>query len=236
MVKLHVSTKLLISLLFSINIFMARNLSSIFLVVIALLALSLLIEVQFGQIRKVGKAFLYIFAFTFCAHLFFQKNDLLQSAFYTSRIVSLILGNALIASGVDLDEFMNTVQVFLAKSRIKPIWALKLMILLRLTMNFLPIFKDESIRIYRAQKIRGIDFGSNNIMLKANNYLALIIPVVVMSIKRADDMAVAMKARRFSSYGFYAPDSHQGKLFTNLLVILLLLCLTAANLLNYELY
>ena len=47
----------------------------------------------------------------------------------------------------------------------------------------------------KAQMARGADFESGNVINRAKNMVPLLVPLILNSIKRADDLAVAMEAR-----------------------------------------
>ena len=47
----------------------------------------------------------------------------------------------------------------------------------------------------KAQKARGADFESGNIMQKAKSLIPLLVPLFISSFRRADELAMAMEAR-----------------------------------------
>ena len=47
----------------------------------------------------------------------------------------------------------------------------------------------------KAQKSRGADFESGNIMSRAKNLVPLLVPLFISAFRRADELAMAMEAR-----------------------------------------
>jgi energy-coupling factor transport system permease protein len=49
--------------------------------------------------------------------------------------------------------------------------------------------------IMRAQRARGADFGSGGLLTRAKALVPVLVPLFVLSFRRADELAVAMEAR-----------------------------------------
>lgn len=64
-----------------------------------------------------------------------------------------------------------------------------------IAFRFIPILIEETDKIMKAQMARGADFENGGIIKKAKSMMPLIIPLVISSIKRAMDLAMAMEAR-----------------------------------------
>ena len=48
--------------------------------------------------------------------------------------------------------------------------------------------------------MRGVDFKSKNIFELIKNYLSLLLPIFISTLRRADDLALAMEARCYNPY------------------------------------
>lgn len=214
-VNIGVSTKILFSLFASLNLLMIRELNLLVFVFTILLALSLWMsspsDLRF--VYRFLRGFAYIFIFTFIAHFYFQQSGLEGAFFYTLRITGLLVINSIIALSIDTDDLINTLIGHLSRLKSNNLTQ-KTILIFRLTTNFVPLLKDEAQRVYMAQKCRGVDFTGGNIIAKANNYLSLFIPILVSCIKKADDISLAMKARRFNGCQVatnLADNNHRGK-------------------------
>lgn len=69
--------------------------------------------------------------------------------------------------------------------------------LISLTLRFIPTLMIESKKIMNAQASRGVDFSEGSLKEKANQIIALLIPMFVISFKKAEDLSNAMEARGY---------------------------------------
>ncbi|ATG97201.1 energy-coupling factor transporter transmembrane component T family protein [Mesoplasma lactucae] len=79
-----------------------------------------------------------------------------------------------------------------------PVYILSTIISLALRM--IPTLMDEAGRIMKAQASRGIDMKNGNIKDKAKGLVSLIIPLLVSSFQKAEDLAYAMDARGYDPH------------------------------------
>ncbi|MGE5558880.1 MAG: energy-coupling factor transporter transmembrane component T family protein [Bacillota bacterium] len=66
-----------------------------------------------------------------------------------------------------------------------------------LTLRFFPLMLEESEKIITAQKIRGVDFRRGGLKQKWLALNALIVPLLIGMIRRADHLALAIEARGY---------------------------------------
>jgi energy-coupling factor transport system permease protein len=69
--------------------------------------------------------------------------------------------------------------------------------MLSLTFRAIPTLILETNRIMKAQTSRGADFKESNLIKKLNLAIALLVPIFVVSFKRAEDLADAMEVRGY---------------------------------------
>lgn len=66
-----------------------------------------------------------------------------------------------------------------------------------LTLRFVPTLYEESRKIMNAQASRGVDFNEAKFKEKVTQIISLLIPMFVISFKRAEDLSNAMEARGY---------------------------------------
>jgi len=71
-------------------------------------------------------------------------------------------------------------------------------LILFIAIRFIPILHQEFMAIRNAQAIRGVDF-SGGFIARIGKTTAIVVPVLVAAINRADDLALAMEARGYRS-------------------------------------
>lgn len=81
---------------------------------------------------------------------------------------------------------------FLTKIHV-PVHEIAMMI--TIALRFIPILMEETDKIMKAQKARGADFENGNLIERAKSLVPIFIPLIVSSVRRAMDLAMAMEAR-----------------------------------------
>lgn len=66
-------------------------------------------------------------------------------------------------------------------------------LMLSLSLRFVPTLMDDTTRIMKAQRARGVDFGEGNLIQKVKSIIPILIPLFASSFKRADALALAME-------------------------------------------
>ena len=70
--------------------------------------------------------------------------------------------------------------------------------MISIALRFIPTLFDETNKIMKAQKARGADFESGNILQRAKAMIPLFVPLFLNAISRADELGVAMEARCYT--------------------------------------
>jgi energy-coupling factor transport system permease protein len=62
-------------------------------------------------------------------------------------------------------------------------------------LHFLPILRDEALNAYYCMQLRGVNFKKSNPVARIKAYAGLCLPMFVGTLRRADEMSVAMELR-----------------------------------------
>lgn len=209
--KLDARFKILLMLVFVIVVFFAKNLLSfsyLLFVVFAMIALS---RISFKIILQGLKPVVFISLFTAIINLFWTtgSDPLVQWGFFRIypegiwralymmiRIISLVLGTSILltytTSPMDLTDALESLLSPLKKIRV-PVHEFSMM--MSLALRFVPTLVEETEKIINAQKARGADFESGNLIARAKALVPILIPLFISSFSRATDLAVAMECR-----------------------------------------
>ena len=68
------------------------------------------------------------------------------------------------------------------------------------SLRFIPTFIEEAGIITNAQKSRGAQFSSPNIITRLKSNFAIMIPLLAASLQRAEDLAMAMESRCYTGH------------------------------------
>ncbi len=127
------------------------------------------------------------------------KEGLLTAVFMVFRIALIVLGTALLTyttSSIELTDAIESLFSPLKKLRF-PVHELAMM--MTIALRFIPTLIEETEKIMSAQKARGADFESGNLVARVKALFPIIIPLFASAIKRAGELATAMESRCYNN-------------------------------------
>ena len=71
----------------------------------------------------------------------------------------------------------------------------ELTLMMSMALRFIPTLIEETDKIMSAQRARGADFETGNLLQRAKALLPVLVPLFVSAFRRADELAVAMESR-----------------------------------------
>jgi energy-coupling factor transport system permease protein len=209
--RLDPRTKLLMVILYIVALFMAKNAIGYGLLLLSLLAGILLSKVGFKAVFRGMKPVLFIVTLTAILNLFYTDGQgaplvsfwviriywegVRTALFMVLRILMLITCTFLLTyttSPILLTDALENLLGPLKKLHL-PIHELAMM--MSIALRFIPTLIEETDKIMSAQKARGADFESGNLIQKAKALIPLLVPLFVSAFRRADELAVAMECR-----------------------------------------
>ena len=208
--RLDPRTKILAVVLYIVALFSANSVLTYAIVMVALTVSILASKVPFRSLTKGLKPIVIIVIFTAVMNLFFTKGTpvcdvwllrhitwegLVAAVKMLLRIVMLIMGTFLLTyttSPIALTDGLESLLGFLKKIK-APIHELSMM--MSIALRFIPTLIEETDKIMSAQKARGADFESGNLVQKAKALVPLLVPLFVSAFRRADELATAMECR-----------------------------------------
>ena len=122
-------------------------------------------------------------------------EGLIRAVFMVLRITMLIAGTFLLTyttSPIALTDAMEILFGPLKKLKV-PVHEMSMM--MSMALRFIPTLIEETDKIMSAQKARGADFETGNLLQRARALLPLLVPLFVSAFRRADELAVAMECR-----------------------------------------
>ena len=108
------------------------------------------------------------------------------------------MGASLLTLTTSPTELADGIESLLSPLKIIKFPAHEFALIMSIALRFIPTLLDETDRIIKAQKARGADFESGNIFKRAKALIPVLIPLLISSFRRADELADAMDARCYS--------------------------------------
>ena len=188
---------------------LSLTISLLNLVIVLVLLLLLFFLAKYLKFRMlIFLAILALAILMFHFNLFNQKSikdltiniydqGLISAIFIVVRVMTLIMFSnilTLTTKSTDLNNAIESLLKPLEKLKIKtPIFAMMISIAVR----FIPTLFNELDRILKAQASRGSDFNEGSLRQKIKQVISILIPMFIISFKRADDLSLAMEARGY---------------------------------------
>nr|WP_312579064.1 energy-coupling factor transporter transmembrane component T [Sedimentibacter sp.] len=123
------------------------------------------------------------------------EEGLKQAGFMAIRLTLLIMGTSLLTLTTSPIILTDGIESLLKPLKRFGVPAHELAMMMTIALRFIPTLMEETEKIMKAQKSRGADFESGNIINRAKNLVPLLVPLFISAFRRADDLAMAMEAR-----------------------------------------
>ena len=126
------------------------------------------------------------------------KYGLYKGAFFSLRILLIIMLSTTMTLTTKPTDLTNAIEWFLHTLTYLKINVAVFAMMISLALRFIPTLFNEAIKILKAQSSRGADFKEGKLKDQLFQMVALLIPMFVVSYKRAEDLADAMEARAYN--------------------------------------
>lgn len=213
--KLDPRTKLLLLIAFIVFIFIAGSFWAMGLLSALLFFAIFASKVPVKMYLKNIKTILPIIILTSILNLFYTSggtvlfdwwvftittSGIYRAVFMAARIILLILSSAVLSYTTSPTSLTNAIE-----SLLKPLKFIGLgnavhtmAMTMTIALRFIPTLIEETQKIMNAQKARGADLDSGNIVERVKALLPILIPLLISSVRRAYELAEAMECRCYS--------------------------------------
>ena len=208
--RLDPRTKLILLIVYIVVLFLAKSWVTYGLMLLTLVLIIKVSTIPPKAVVRGMKPLVMILIFTGILNLFFTQEGkvLFHAGFITvstggilravqmmARILMLISATFLLTyttSPIALTDALESLMGPLKKVRV-PVHELSMMMCIAL--RFIPTLIEETDKIMSAQKARGADFESGNLMQRAKALIPILVPLFISAFRRADELATAMECR-----------------------------------------
>lgn len=208
--RLDPRIKLLLTVIYIVMLFAAGNFASLGVGVAFMIISFLLSGIPIKMMLKSIKPILPIIIFTGFLNLFFiSSGDILfewkfikitsggvhTMVFMAARIILLICGTSLLTYTTSPITLTDAIERILSPLRIIKFPAHEIAMMMTIALRFIPTLIEETDKIMAAQKARGADMESGNLINRAKALIPILIPLFVSAFRRAEELALAMECR-----------------------------------------
>lgn len=211
--KLDPRTKLILTMAFIIALFLINNPLGYIVAIIYTIFFYILGHISVRLALKNLKPLIPILIFTFLINLFLVSGDKVLCSFgfltITSkglryaitmviRIIILIASSSILTYTTLPITLTDGIENLLTPLKKIKFPAHELSMMMTIALRFIPTLIEETNKIIMAQKSRGADMETKNLIKKAKALTPILVPLFISSFKRAEDLAMAMEARCYN--------------------------------------
>lgn len=210
--KLDPRIKIILLLFIIVFIFLAKNAVSMGIAVFCILIVTAITRVPVKLYFKGLKAIWFIVIFTSILNIFYIKGDpifsfgiitvtyqgVYQSIFIALRLISMILISSALTYTTSPTDLTGAIERLLYPLSLIGVKIHELAMMMTIALRFIPTLLEETQKIMDAQKARGADMESGNLIQKIRATFPIFIPLFISSLQRAIDLAAAMESRCYN--------------------------------------
>lgn len=189
--------KIISTLLFVISVFFADTLTSnlglFFIITFMTVSSKVPSSVYFKTLKSLRGLLIALFIINIIMGV-----GVKETAIIAVRLIFIVIYTSMLTLTTSPTEITYGLEKVFSPLKIIKIPVNKMALSLSLAIRFIPTILDQADKILKSQASRGIDYNNSKIKGKFMALNAMLYPMFILSIKRADDLADAMEVRLFS--------------------------------------
>ena len=207
--RLDPRIKILWTLVYIILLFFVNTAAGIVLYIALTLVLIGLTHIRLKMFFKGMKPILFLLIFTAVINMFMTNGEpifrlgflaltregIKLAVFMALRLILLVVGTSLLTYTTSPIMLTDAIERILSPFSKIGLPADAIAMMMTIAIRFIPTILEETDKIMKAQKARGADFESGNILSRAKAMTPILIPLFISAFRRADELAVAMECR-----------------------------------------
>ena len=123
------------------------------------------------------------------------REGIVAAALMILRITMLVCGTFLLTYTTSPIALTDGLELLLGPLKRLHVPVHELSMMMCIALRFIPTLMEETDKIISAQKARGADFETGNLLRRAKAMLPILVPLFISAFRRADELATAMECR-----------------------------------------
>ncbi|MBF7095959.1 energy-coupling factor transporter transmembrane component T family protein [Alkalibacter mobilis] len=207
--RLDPRTKIHFTLLYIVALFLVDNMIGYGVAFATLITITLISKIPVNYVLRGVKGLVFIIMITVAINLFMTpgtvryqfwifkitEEGLKVAVFMALRLIFLVTGTSLMTLTTSPISLTDGIEYSLKGVPGVRKYAHELAMMMTIALRFIPTLMEETDRIMKAQKARGADLDSGNLIQRAKSLIPILVPLFVSAFRRADELAIAMEAR-----------------------------------------
>lgn len=210
--KLDPRAKLIFLIAYIVLIFCTFNYYALAIPLVLAIVFMALSKVSVKQYLKSMKMILIVVIITSILNLFYGGGKVLltlgplsitqgginNSVIIVTRILCLIIASAALTFTTSPNDLTYGIEKIMSPLKIFHIKVHEIAMMMTIALRFVPTLLEETDKIMLAQKSRGANMESGNILQRVKALVPVLIPLFVSAFRRAFDLAMAMECRCYN--------------------------------------
>lgn len=207
--RLDPRVKIILLMSYIVLIFCTFNFYSLAFIAISIIAIILMSGVPVKMYLKSLKVILVIVIITSLLNMFYGSGSpiwefgflkitlsgIYRAIFVTVRIVCLIIVSSCLTFTTSPTDLTDAIERLMKPLKVFHIKVHEIAMMMTIALRFVPTLLEETDKIMSAQKARGADMESGNLVQKVKSLIPVLIPLFASAFRRAYDLAIAMECR-----------------------------------------
>lgn len=204
--------KILLLIAYIVFIFVCSNFVSLLLMALLTLFVVLVTRISFLKYIKSMKVILFVVLLTGFINLFYGSGEPLvewwifkitaagiyNALYVIVRIALLMMISAALTFTTSPSDLTDAMERLMKPLSLLHIHVHEIALMMTIALRFIPVLLEETDKIMNAQKARGADMESGNLINRVKALIPVLIPLFVSSFRRAGDLAMAMECRCYN--------------------------------------
>lgn len=207
--------KILLMIAFIVFVFVSGNAYALGLSALTTVGILLLSRVPLKLFLKNIKAIWFVLLFTSIINLFYSDSGkvlidywkivittggIYRAVFMSLRIVLLIFISSALTYTTTPNNLTDAIESLLSPLKFIGLKSAvhTLAMMMTIALRFIPTLIEEAEKIMNAQKARGADLESGNLLQRIKALIPILIPLLISSVRRAYELAEAMECRCYN--------------------------------------
>ena len=211
--RLDPRMKFILAIAYIVAGFLCKNVIAFACLLASTIVLILLSKIPLKIVLRSIKAIIFIMVFTAIINIFISKGDesdlllswrfihvyesgLYNAAFIIVRILAMIIGASVFLTYTTTPiQLTDAIERLFSPLKVLHVPVHEFAMMMTIALRFIPTIVEETEKIMAAQKARGADFESKNLINRIKALIPIIIPLFISAFRRAGDLATAMTCR-----------------------------------------
>lgn len=195
--SLDVRSKMAFTVLYIVSVFLANSITTCLLTFLVLCILIRASRVPLSYMLRGLKAIFVIIVVTDLINILSYPQGWIRALINTLRMIEIVLASNLLTLTSKPKDISDGLEKALSPLSYIGLPVHDLATMISIAIRFLPILTDEARKVMDAQRSRGADFESGNLIQRAKALMPVLIPLFNSAFKRADQLSEAMDSRLY---------------------------------------